>query len=256
MINSLEAMLERFHRDGVAVISAVIDATMVAKLHSELCSAIEQDLQSYPNVFDAGMVHNCMFRGQQMASLLDCEEMNEFVAQILSPTFIVYAYQSSSLSPSSGNYGSRVHVDSPRLIPGYVTNLGAIFPLNDFTLDNGATYYLPGSQNLEQPPTDEEFYESAKRIEAKAGDLILFHGRVYHAAGINNTEHSRHSLTINFCRSYMRQRFDYPRMMNQQNIEQFSDNTKKLMGWNVRVPTHLDQFYLPESERLYKPNQG
>jgi len=252
----IKAGLTEFERDGLVVIPNVINVTDVKKLRQELETAISEDAINYPNVFDKGMVHNCMFRGDAMASLLDCPEMNKFVAEILTPTFIVYAYQSSSLQPSDSNFGSRVHVDSPRYIPGYPTNVGVIFPLDDFTLDNGATFYLPGSHKQNKVPGDAEFYSSSKRALCKAGDLVIFHGRMYHAAGKNMTNKSRHSLTINFCRSYMRQRFDYPRMMTQENIESYSDNAKKLLGWNVRVPTHLDEFYLPEDERLYKPNQG
>lgn len=256
MCSGLTKNFEDFERDGFVVIPGVIDSHKVKQLRAELVNSIAEDGLNYPNAFDKGMVHNCMFRGAAMADLLDNPEMNEFVAQILLPTFIIYAYQSSSLNPSEGNYGSRVHVDSPRYIPGYPTNLGVIFPLDDFTLDNGATFYLPASHKQHKTPDDETFYKSAKRGVCKAGDLIIFHGRLYHAAGQNFTDRPRHSLTINFCRSYMRQRFDYPRMMSDDNIVSFSVNTKKLLGWDVRVPTHLDEFYLPEDQRLYKPGQG
>lgn len=252
----IKSNLASFEQDGLVIIPNVINTKFINKLREELEKAIAEDAIAYPNVFDKGMVHNCMFRGQAMAELLDCPEMNKFVAEILSPTFIIYAYQSSSLKPNHGNYGSRIHVDSPRYIPDYPTNIGVIFPLDDFTLENGATFYLPKSHKQEKAPDEETFYKFAKRAECNAGDLIIFHGRMYHAAGQNFTDVNRHSITINFCRSYMRQRFDYARMVSEKDIVKFSDNTKKLLGWNVRVPTHLSEFYLPENQRLYKPNQG
>ena len=140
--------LHEFESEGVVILPSVLSAPRVALLRAELVRAISQDEIDYPNVFDKGMVHNCMFRGEEMCRLLDNHAMNEFLAEILSPTFIIYAYQSSSLAPGEGNYGSRVHFDSPRFIPGYTSNVGVIFPLDDFTLDNGATYYLPGSHKL------------------------------------------------------------------------------------------------------------
>ena len=31
---------------------------------------------------------------------------------------------------------------------------------------------------------------------------------------------------------------------------------RRFLGFNVRVPTTLDEYYLPPDQRLYKPNQG
>lgn len=248
--------LEELETAGVVIIPSVLGGGRVASLRAELVRAIAEDEVSHPDVFDAGMVHNCMFRGPEMASVLDSKAMNDIVGSLLTQTFIVYAYQSSSLNAGQENYGSRVHVDSPRFIPGYSTNVGVIFPLDDFTLDNGATYYLPGSHKASTLPSDEYFYENAKRAVCKAGDMIVFDGRLVHAAGSNSTRADRHSLTINFCRSYMRQRFDFPKMVTPKILEMLSPNAQKLLGWNVRMPSSLGEFYLPEDQRLYKSGQG
>ncbi|KTD82748.1 phytanoyl-CoA dioxygenase family protein [Legionella waltersii] len=253
MVRDLKA---DFNDDGLLVIKNVLDRNDILVLLEELEAAIEEDKVNYPNVFDKGMVHNCMARGVHMAKLLDNPTLNKYVKKLLAPTCIVYAYQSSSLFPGNGNYGSRIHVDSPRFIPNYITNLGVIFPLNDFTLENGATYFLPGSHKYEQLPSEEFFYKNAKRALCQAGDMIVFHGRLVHAAGHNNSLETRHSLTINLCRSYMRQRFDFPRLVSQYTIDQLGDDGKRLIGMNVRMPTSLDEFYLPEEHRLYKSNQG
>jgi len=255
---SFNNQLEEFNKNGLVVLPKAIDSDTFNDLRNELEIAIKENKKQRPNVFDAGMIHNCMFRGQKMSDLLDCQIMNQFLALLLSNTFIVYAYQSSSLLGGADgvNYGSRVHVDSPRFIKDYLTNVGVIFALNDFTLENGATHYIKGSHKKEELTKQIDFYKNATRATCKAGDMIVFHGRLHHAAGKNTTQQPRHALTINFCRSFMRQRFDYPRMLTKCKDISFSENTKQRLGWNVRVPTSLDEFYLPEEERLYKPNQG
>lgn len=251
-----DKLLDMLETEGVTIIPGVLDHDRVVRLRAELEQAVAEDALNYPDVFDKGMVHNCMVRGAEMARLLDDAVMNAYLDKAFSDTCIVYAYQSSSLPPSQGNYGSRVHVDSPRFIPGYATNLGVIFPLDDFTLENGATHYLPGSHHSADMPTDEFFFANAKRACCRAGDMILFNGRLVHAAGFNATTRTRHSLTINICRSYMRQRFDFPRLIPQQIIDSFGEKGRRLIGMNVRMPTSLDEFYLPPEQRLYKPGQG
>jgi len=253
----LEFKRREFVSNGVVLFENVIPEKSLKCLKKELEVAISLDAVERPNAFDIGMVHNCMFRGQAMSDLLDCEEMNSFVSDILGHSFILYAYQSSSLQPGieEGNFGSRVHVDSPRFIENYITNIGVIFPLDDFTEQNGGTYYLPGSQNIAELTKEEEFYSKAKRLVCKKGDMVVFNARVHHAAGVNSTDKVRHALTMNFCRSYMRQRFDFPRMASSHSTLLRSENVKKLLGWNVRMPTALEEFYLPPKERLYKPGQ-
>lgn len=254
MVN--DEYLEILERDGVAIVPSVLDHKLVAVLLDELERAISEDAINHPDVFDKGMVHNCMVRGPNMAALLDHPVLNEYVGKAFSETAIIYAYQSSSLMPHNDNYGSRIHVDSPRFIKGYSTNFGAIFPLSDFTIENGATYYLKGSHLYEDLPDEEYFYANASRACCNAGDMILLYPRLVHAAGFNKTEYARHALTMNFCRSYMRQRFDFPRLVPQNVIEKLGENGRRLIGMNVRMPTSLDEFYLPPDKRLYKPNQG
>lgn len=251
-----DKLLDILEQVGVTIVPAVLNQALVESLRSELECVVDEDTIRYPDVFDKGMVHNCMVRGSNMASLLDNPVMNAYLNKAFSDTCIVYAYQSSSLPPNQNNYGSRVHVDCPRFIPDYATNMGVIFPLDDFTLENGATYYLPGSHKLADLPAKEFFYANAERACCKAGDMILFNGRLVHAAGFNSTNRTRHSLTINICRSYMRQRFDFPRLVPQSVIDSLGENGRRLIGMNVRMPTSLEEFYLPPEQRLYKPDQG
>lgn len=251
-----QVLIDILERDGLAIVPSVLKIEEVRILREELEVAIAEDAEHYPDVFDKGMVHNCMVRGRHMARLLDNPVMNAYLNKAFSNTCIVYAYQSSSLSPGQENYGSRIHVDSPRFIPGYATNMGVIFPLDNFTLENGATVYLKGSHRQPELPVDSTFFANGSRGCCSAGDMILFNGRLAHAAGVNTTTRARHSLTINVCRSYMRQRFDFPRLIPPAMINSLGEDGKRLIGMNVRMPTNLEEFYLPPDKRLYKPNQG
>lgn len=251
-----EKLVKQLEVDGIVVLPAVLSGPEVMELRCELESAIAEDMISRPGVFDRGMVHNCMVRGRRMAALLDNPAMNDFLKRAFAETCIMYAYQSSSLQPFSGNYGSRVHVDCPRFIPGYTTNVGVIFPLDDFTAENGATWYLKGSHRSPEIPGDEPFFAAASRACCTAGDMVVFNGRLVHAAGVNSTGRARHALTINICRSFMRQRFDFPRLVSKSLIDSLGPDGKRLIGMNVRMPTSLDEFYLSEDQRPYKPSQG
>ena len=89
---------------------------------------------------------------------------------------------------------------------------------------------------------EEHFFKNASRLICEAGDLVVIDALLPHAAGVNKTERIRHALTMNLCRSYMRQRFDFCRMVDEEFLRSLGEDGKRLMGWNVRVPTSLDEF--------------
>ena len=66
--NKLMADLDR---DGFTVVPGVLAPAEITLLRAELEAAIAEDGIRYPGVFDKGMVHNCMVRGEQMAHITE-----------------------------------------------------------------------------------------------------------------------------------------------------------------------------------------
>jgi ectoine hydroxylase-related dioxygenase (phytanoyl-CoA dioxygenase family) len=205
---------------------------------------------------DAYMVHNPMFRDRIFYSLLRRSDLTEMLAHFLGDSFLLYAFTTSSLPARGSNWSRRIHVDCPRLVPGYATNLNVFIPLTAISELNGGIEILPRSQWQEQPPSQERFQQERVIPPLTAGSALVFYSRLWHSGGYNNSGSPRHALTMNFCRSYMRQRFDYPRMTPESDAMELDDTQRQLLGFNVRVPASLDEYYLTGENRLYKPNQG
>ena len=190
--------------------------------------------------------------------MLEHELMHAYFEKFISPTCILYSYQTTSMPPRGTNFSRRIHIDCARLIPGYLTNMGAFFALDDMTVENGATYFLPGSQMTREAPSEEEFMARAERALCAAGSLIMINPRVWHRGGENFTEKPRHALTIGACHSYMRSRFDFPRLIENTGsdiLDRVGPVGRRFLGYNVRVPASMEEYYLPADQRLYLPNQ-
>ncbi len=252
-------IVQQLQEDGFAVVPEVIDQQTVSVMRSALEEANlrqEKEWGDFLDYTDKNMVHNLMMHHQVFVDLLSNPVMHTYLSEAIDKQCILYAYTSSSIPPKGTNFSSRVHVDSPRFIPGYTTNAGFIVALDDFTDDNGATYFLPGSHLSDKVPSDEEFFAKARRAYPKAGDGIVFNARTFHFGGANNTDTARHAVTMNVCRSFMRQRFDYPRLMPDEMVKSMDETGRRFIGYNVRVPVGLDQYYVPADQRLYKSGQG
>lgn len=249
-----EKFVHEINTQGYAILEDVLNGDFISKAKLELEYAIEKEI-SYHNgndYIDYGMVMLCSLYGGSFIELFENDKFIKPFNDILGEGCIVYAYTSSSMPLYSSNYSRRIHVDSPRIIPGYITNMGATILLDDFTEENGASWFLPHSQNMLEVPSEEYFFQNAKRLIAKAGSVWFFNGRIWHAGGENTTNKWRHALTINMCRPWMKQRIDIPRAMSSIDTSGFSERALQKLGFYSQVPTSYDEYYVPLEKRKFK----
>jgi hypothetical protein len=250
-----EAFVRAIESQGYAILPDVVPAAMLPSLRTELQSAIDAERklleQRYPGAH-YGMVLLCSLYGGSLLKILGEDSLMAPFEWVMGEGCIIYAYTSSSMPPGGGNYSNRIHVDCPRLIPGYVTNMGATILLDDFTERNGATWFLPGSHTRAEAPSEDEFYGGAGRVIAPAGSAFYFNARLWHAGGHNQTGEWRHALTLNMCRPYMKQRIDIPRAMAHVDLTGTSGKALQKMGFLSRVPASYDEYYAPPEQRMFR----
>lgn len=250
-----EEFSQQIASDGFAILPQVVPAERLQPLkrNLELAIAKEAEYQQQTGAkIDSGMVLLCSLYPGELIRILELDTLIEPFEWILGEGCIIYAYTSSSMPPQGTNYSGRIHVDCPRLIPGYITNLGATILLDDFTEKNGATWYLPKSHLNLREPTEEEFFSEAKRLVAKAGSVFFFNARLWHSGGQNHTNQWRHALTINMCRSFMKQRLDIPRAMSHMDLSGIPNKILQKLGFFCQIPANYDEYYAPAHLRKYR----
>jgi ectoine hydroxylase-related dioxygenase (phytanoyl-CoA dioxygenase family) len=239
---------------GYSLVTGALPAEWVRTARGELERAIELEAEYHGgrSYSDFGMVLMCSLYGRVFIELFDIPVVNRGFNAVLGEGCIVYAYTSSSMPPGMSNYSYRIHVDCPRLIPNYRTNMGAMFLLDDFTEENGGTWFLPGSQYRLDAPSKEEFFANAKRLIAPAGSIFFFDPRLWHSGGMNVTDRWRHSVTLNMCRPWMKQRIDMPRAMAGIDLDGVSERALQKLGYRAQVPANYDEYYAPLEQRKYR----
>jgi ectoine hydroxylase-related dioxygenase (phytanoyl-CoA dioxygenase family) len=249
-------VLKVLDRDGYAIVPGAVPPSAIAQLRRDLETAIATEIAYHrgTDYVDYGMVLVCCTHARSFVDILAERAVMGVIERILGEGCIIYAYTSSSMPPHTSNYSQRIHVDCPRLIPGYETNAGVMVLLDDFTLENGASWVLPASQHTREAPSADYFFANAKRIVAPAGSVVYLNPRVWHAGGQNKTGQWRHSITLNMCRPYMKQRLDIPKMMAASAVDLTGANEKALqkMGFYAQVPESLDEYYLPPDQRKFR----
>ena len=89
----------------------------------------------------------------------------------------------------------------------------AIWMLDPFTAENGATAFVPGSHLLGKSPKQVLADLNASHpdeiiVEGQAGDVLVFNGHCWHAGRPNLTDHHRRALLVHYLRA------DVPRPEN------------------------------------------
>jgi ectoine hydroxylase-related dioxygenase (phytanoyl-CoA dioxygenase family) len=244
---------------GYSVIPDYLDLAECDLLKSSLIEAINKFKPvegAERSHLDRHQMHDMINRDLNFGKLLEDPRLQQLIAPHLGDHWIMYAATSSSIPPHGTNYASRLHVDCPRFHPGYIFNMGVIWALDDYTPENGALKILPGSQHSETAPDLDFFEKNCIQVFCKAGTLLIFNAKIYHRTCDNLTDEWSHSMTLNVCRSFMKQRMDWVRFIPREISDQLNAQARRLIGFDTRLPGSLEEFFVPDDQRLYKPNQG
>ncbi|MBI3591581.1 MAG: phytanoyl-CoA dioxygenase family protein [Candidatus Melainabacteria bacterium] len=257
-MKELEKKIYEIEVFGFTIVENAISKKEAVSLKRHLKTALELDMKKYderPQKKEHHIV-DLTSSAPIFLDLLDNDIMHEIFSRFLSDTCILYTYSSTILRPNETIDVHAIHIDTPRLIPNYYYAMQMTLALDDFTIENGATYYLPGSHKSELTPCEDIFNRYAVPTVRKAGDALFWNPRTYHRAGINSTDETRFAVSTYAVRSFMKQRFDFPRVVPKENLKGVSERVKRFLGFNTRVPASIDEYYVSPENRLYKANQG
>jgi ectoine hydroxylase-related dioxygenase (phytanoyl-CoA dioxygenase family) len=250
---SKEEFLKEFDEKGYVIVDDVIDADYIKRAKAEMEVALKKELDfvgTKDYKFYGYVLSNAKYGGAFL-EIFDNKKVTDPMNWVLGDNSIIYSYTSSSMPPSAGNDSSHVHVDCPIFLSDYVLRMGVLLPLNDFTVDNGATFFLEGSHKSETMPSDDEFYKKAKRLTIKAGQGWFFNTRMWHAGGVNKSQDWRHAITINVCRPWMKQYIDTPRLLENIDLSNVSEAALQKLGFYSQPPTSYEEYYDRTRKRLF-----
>ena len=153
-------------------------------------------------------------------------------------------------------HGKTIHRDTRSFHPTFQQECWLMVMVDEFTIENGATWMWSGSQTREHVPPEDEFYANAQQVTGPAGSIVIFDGRIWHAAGKNVTDHPRRALTISFTRPFIKPQMDYVRYFGAERVAGMPETLQQLFGYFSRIPSNYDEWYQPPETRFYRSNQG
>jgi len=203
-----------------------------------------------------GTLHHLLERENFALRFLENMYCSEEISWFLDGKYILNGINAVVHARQEHPYLSNMHRDVRTFMKETKLLIQMIVTLDDFTMDNGATYFLSGSHKVDVRPDEAYFYEHANRAVAPKGSIIIFNSNLWHAAGENKTDGLRRALTLGFTRPFFKQQMDYPRFLGYDFGAGLSPELRQVIGYNARTPENLDEYYQPPHLRMYQRDQG
>jgi ectoine hydroxylase-related dioxygenase (phytanoyl-CoA dioxygenase family) len=121
----------------------------------------------------------------------------------------------------------------PEPHPPLVVN--TMWPLDDFTEENGATRFIPGSHAWPpgRVPTPDDDIETAVM---SPGSAMFYLGSLWHGGGANQTGQPRLGVILEYCAGWLRQQENHCLAVPREVVRELPEPLQELLGYNIYPP--------------------
>ncbi len=226
---------------GYCVVENALDADLLTRLRERLVEqAAGERAAGVAHLEWDGANQRVMMlpaKGGVFLELLQHPLIDAIVPHLLGPGFVL-----SSLNANIAGLGGeemlfhsdQSYVPFPTPLP-LVMNI--MWMLSDFTEDNGGTLLLPRTHGrpenvaYEGLPAGEVF--EPVTATGRAGDALVFDGRLWHGTGRNRTADPRYGILSYFCRPWVRQQENFFLTLPDPLVAGLPPALKARLGWQI-----------------------
>ena len=196
-------------------------------------------------------VWNLPAKGPAFREICGDERMIAMMRPILGDDLMLSSFAANVLHP--GAQAQEPHVDYPywdlharnrwprALSASFHLAVEAVVPLDEFTVENGATAIVPDSQKLACWPDPSQFQERHIRVTMRPGALLLFPALLWHAGQTNRSARPRAALLGSYTIKSVKPIEDWGRCIDRDEALGYEETVQALLGLNYPYPAVMDE---------------
>ncbi len=230
--------LNELRRNGFVVLEGLVGRDQLRAIRAELVPYLGGHLFGRNDFegFRSERVYALLAKAPSVAVLVEHPAVLELVDAVLDPNYLLSANLAINVHP--GETAQSLHSDDgycriPR--PREPMGVSAIWALDEFTEDNGATEVVPGSHMW----ADEEPGPAGWRVQQitmPAGSAVVFMGTLLHRGGPNRSDWTRLGITPQYCQPWIRQIENMALAVPPPMASAFSPRVQSLLGYSIHPP--------------------
>ncbi len=243
----LEAHVARVRRDGYTLVEDAFEPELCDALAEELLR-LERELGAEPakNIFEGTRtvrIYNLLARGKIFERVPVHESVLPIVEKVLDRGCLVSSLSSIAIGPSET--AQPLHADDqliPLPRPHVPIIVNSMWAITDFTEENGATRFVPGSHLWPEAPPLGTTQPTVPAV-MRRGSVLVYNGSLWHGGGPNRTAARRVGVAMNYCAGWMRQQENQQLGIPLDVARGFSPRLRRLAGFGLykKLVGHIDR---------------
>ena len=225
-------------RDGAVVLLHAVDETIASAVAAELRAYFDAEGRRFENDFNGyrtRRVSGVLARSRTSAELVGHPRLLGIVDRILLPHCINYRIGSTTaIEIEPGEREQELHTDGsiyPMRIPGVEWQVSAMWALDAFTVENGATRVVPGSHLW--MGEDRETPGAVVQAVMPKGSLLIYLGHLLHGGGANRSKAPRAGLVNTYSLGWLRQEVNQYLSIPREIAERYPERIRRLIGYQT-----------------------
>ncbi len=260
-LENTSAELEQLKRDGYFVKEKLLSDDLCLEISNELDKLWQHQVNLYgedllKKIGDWGQIRGMMEYSKVLQDFIINKDIHHWVDQIVGETSILHLQNGIVLHPSIGHNQAKYHKDFAKdFLSSKTLSLNTFIAIDDFTIENGGTYVVPGTHNFIEKPSEEYIEANKVQITCPKGTVIFFDSTLWHAGGQNNSKDIRRAVNMQWTKPFIKQQLDYPVIMDGKIFKE-SKLGQKLGMWTI-PPKSVSEYRVTDPKlRTYRGGQG
>jgi len=235
----IDAILDK----GYVVIPNLLSREQVENIKSELLPLLEKFGMPGDNEFHNRTtlhMHNPLNHTLVGTQLIEHPRLLSVMDQFLPRNYLLSDIQPISIGP--GSEDQPLHADAD-IYPFYrrenmsEISLSLMWSLTEFTAQNGATRFMPGSNRWKSDEIEEKLkITKPEYAEMPPGSLVIWLGSTFHGGSMNKTDKIRVGVLHLFCHPYIRQVENFSLSTHRDVVKKCSPVVQGLLGYSIVPP--------------------
>ncbi|MEL6857424.1 MAG: phytanoyl-CoA dioxygenase family protein [Pseudomonadota bacterium] len=226
---------EALLRDGYVILKNIIAPSLCAEIKAEGQALLQASARNGFEAASTQRVFNVFSKTRVTDVLATHKRILDLLDELFRPNYLLSQSQIVNILPGAGSQDLTMH-DGFYGLPrsGPPLSAAAIWAIDDFTADNGASVIIPGSHEWDDQRAGQ--MHEATPVIMPAGSVMVCLGTTWQGDGQNRSNQGRCAITHQYCEAYMRQQENYFLELSKDTVRDLSPKLQALIGYSVYPP--------------------
>ena len=241
--------VERIRLEGFTVIPGGYTADELTYLAGRIDALLAEQaeraggIDALAEIGEHETLRCCLAHDEAFVRLASNEHVLALCRQLLGDYIVLTQQNAIANSPGRVHHQTACHRDLPyqHFVSSRPLAMSALFCVDPFTRQNGATVVLPGTHRIEHFPSDTLAAEIERPVEAPAGSFLVFDSMLFHRAGHNTSATVRRAVNHVYALPFIGQQISMPDVLHGRYVD--DPVLRRLFGYDTNPAPSVDGWW-------------